>query len=97
MEHKPHKQHTEMEQEHFCPRGTREWSAPAPSSCRAAEPLAATDTLPTGQPKVRRLNIRSKRIQTGKDVLHALKRVACFFDLSNGFYFFSLLFQTKPD
>lgn len=82
----------------FATRGTRERSPPAASGCGAAEPLAATDILPTGQPKLRRFNIRSKRIQTRKDVLHPLKTVACFFDFSNGLYFFfSSLFQTKPD
>lgn len=29
MEHKPHKQHTEMEQEHFCPTGSGAHQLPA--------------------------------------------------------------------
>lgn len=97
MEHKPHRQHAEMEQEHFSPTGKQGMEPPAPSSCGAAEPLAAIDILPTGQPKLRRFNIRSKRIQTGKDVLHPLKSVACFFLLFKWALFFSSLFQTKPD
>lgn len=45
MEHKPHQQHAEMEQERFCPTGNRRMEPQqAPSSCGGAERLAATDT-----------------------------------------------------
>lgn len=90
MEHKPHKQHTEMEQEHFCPTGNQGAEPTSSPQLQAAEPLAATDTLPyrTAKSEEDGVNIRSKRIQTGKDVLHPLKTVAGFLDLSNGYYFF---------
>lgn len=62
MEHGPHKQHAEMRHKPLCPRGTREQSPPPPAA--AEQRGRASDchrNLPTGQPKVSGLRIRSKR------------------------------------
>lgn len=98
MEHRPDRQHAEMEQEHFCHSGNQGMEPTGCQRLRGSRASGYHRHPPYRTAKTEEVQYPfQKDINKKRCLTHPLKTAACFFDFSNGLYFFSSIFQTKPD